>query len=197
MYHGGSRRDDAGEIRARAFRVCPLYRFHWLKGSTFVKKFALLMSLAATASLALAACGSEAVAAKSTPTAAATQAATATAAAKAAATATPTATPAGPQVVSLTALEDGEKYSYDQMALTAKTGELTIKLANKAGNARPHTVAIRDAAGKEIGRMDRVASGANGEMKFTLAEAGAYQIFCVLQGHEDKGQKGTLTVTKG
>lgn len=163
-----------------------------------MKKFALLMSVAATASLALAACGSEeALAAKSTPTAAATQAATATAAAKAAATATPTATPAGPQVVSLTALEDGEKYSYDQMALTAKTGELTIKLANKAGNARPHTVAIRDAAGKEIGRMDRVASGANGEMKFTLAEAGAYQIFCVLQGHEDKGQKGTLTVTKG
>lgn len=162
-----------------------------------MKKTALLMSVAVTASLALAACGSEEApaASKSTPTAAATQ--TATAAVKAAATATPTATPAGPQVVSLTALEDGEKYSYDQMALTAKTGDLTIKLANKAGNARPHTVAIRDAAGKEIGRMERVASGANGEMKFTLAEAGAYQIFCVLQGHEDKGQKGTLTVTKG
>lgn len=162
-----------------------------------MKKFALLMSVAATASLALAACGGDeaAPAAKSTPTAAATQAATAVA--KASATPTATATPAGPQVISLMALEDGEKYSYDQMALTAKTGDLTIKLANKAGNARPHTVAIRDAAGKEIRRMDRVASGANGEMKFTLAEAGAYQIFCVLQGHEDKGQKGTLTVTKG
>lgn len=164
-----------------------------------MKKTALLMSLAVTASLALAACGGEEApaASTSTPTAAATQAATATAAAKAAATASPAATPAGPQVISMIALEDGEKYSYDQMALTAKIGELTIKLSNKAGNARPHTIAIRDAAGKEVGRSERVASGANGEMKFTLAEAGNYQIFCVLQGHEDKGQKGTLTVTKG
>ena len=164
-----------------------------------MKQTVLLMSVAATAALALAACGSEAApaASKSTPTAAATQAATATAAPKASATPTATATPAGPQTISLTAVEDGEKYSYDQMALTAKTGELTVKLANKAGNVRPHTIAIRDAAGKEVGRSERVAVGANGEMKFTLAEAGSYQIFCVLQGHEDKGQRGTLTVTKG
>lgn len=168
-------------------------------------KKTVLLSVAVTATLALAACGGEeAPAATSTPIAAATQAATAAAKASATATATAaaSATPAAAaaattQTVSMTALEDGEKYSFDPASLNLKTGEVVVKLANKAGNARPHTFAVRDAAGKELVRSERVASGANGEVKFALTEAGTYQFFCGLQGHEDKGQRGTMTVTKG
>ena len=72
-----------------------------------------------------------------------------------------------------------------------------MKFANKAGNQRPHTFDVKDASGKEIFRSDRVQPGQAADLKFTVADAGTYQILCVLQGHADKGQTGTLTVVKG
>ncbi len=159
--------------------------------------------LAATAVLAatLVACGGAEE--KAAPTAATTKAAApaATTAAATAAASTPTATPtavAATSIGALTAGEEGEnKYFFEPNKLTLKAGEVTVKLTNKAGNQRPHTLAVKDASGKEIFRSDRVQPGQAADVKFTVADAGTYQILCVLQGHADKGQTGTLTVVKG
>jgi plastocyanin len=109
---------------------------------------------------------------------------------------TPAASAAA-STVTLVALEDGEKYTFDQATLTVKAGEVTVKLSNKEGNRRPHTFAVRDASGKELVGSARVQPGASADVKFTIAEAGQYTFYCNLMGHEDRGQKGTLTVVKG
>ena len=144
--------------------------------------------------------GSTAPAATATATVAAPKAATA-AATTPAATATPTPTAAAAvaaaSTIAVTAVEDGEKYSYDNNKLTAKAGEVTIKLTNKAGNVRPHTFSVQDAAGKDLLRSERVQPGASMDFKVNLPEAGTYKIYCNLTGHADKGQTGTLTVVKG
>lgn len=147
------------------------------------------------------ACGSTAPAASSTPTAAATSAATAvaTAAAKTTATtaATATSAPAAAAAVSVTAVEITDaKYEYNPSTLAFKTGDTQVKFENKAGNQRPHTFTIKNAAGTEVFRSDRIQPGTSADLKINLAEAGTYKFLCVVQGHEDKGQTGTLTVTK-
>lgn len=137
---------------------------------------------------------------KATPTAAAKTTATPVATTPAPTpTATPTATPA-PSSVALTAIEENEnKYLYDPAKLTVKAGEITVKLSNKAGQQRPHTFAVKSltAGGTDIIRSERVQPGASLDVKFTIAEPGTYTFYCILQGHEAKGQTGTLTVVKG
>ncbi|MEI6666414.1 MAG: cupredoxin domain-containing protein [Chloroflexota bacterium] len=160
-------------------------------------KFTALVTAAAATVLTLA-CGSTAPAA-STPTAAATSAATAaaTAAAKTTATAAATSAPAAAAAVSVTAVEITDaKYEYNPSTLAFKTGDTQVKFENKAGNQRPHTFTIKNAAGTEVFRSDRIQPGTSADLKISLAEAGTYKFLCVVQGHEDKGQTGTLTVTK-
>ncbi len=132
------------------------------------------------------------------PAATATMAAPKAAATTPAPAATTPAATAPASTASVTAIEDGDsKYSYDNNKLTLKAGEVTVKLTNKAGNQRPHTFSVKDAAGKDIVKSDRVQPGASADVKFTVAEAGTYQIYCNIMGHADKGQTGTLTVVKG
>ena len=161
-----------------------------------MKSTTLGLTMATILAGALVGCGGTTPpAATTTATTAAPKAAT-TAAATAAA-ATPTAAAAAASTIAVVALEDGDsKYSYDNAKLTAKAGEVTVKLTNKAGNVRPHTIAVQDASGKDIIKSDRVQPGATADVKFTVTE-GTYRIYCSLMGHADKGQTGTLTVVKG
>jgi uncharacterized cupredoxin-like copper-binding protein len=46
-----------------------------------------------------------------------------------------------------------------------------------------------------MAKTDRIAAGQSGAVEFTIQEAGAYEYYCSLPGHADRGQKGTLTVT--
>ncbi len=111
--------------------------------------------------------------------------------------ATTPAAAAASSSIALIALEDGDsKYSYDNSKPTAKAGEITVKLTNKAGNIRPHTFSVQDASGKDILKSERVQPGASMDFKVTLPEAGTYKIYCNIMGHADKGQTGTLTVVK-
>lgn len=173
-----------------------------------MKRTTLGLTMATILAGALVGCGGATPPAATTtatiaePKAATTAAATA-AAPKAATTAAATAAAAAPaaaaaaSTIAVVALEDGDsKYSYDNAKLTAKAGEVTIKLTNKAGNVRPHTIAVQDASGKDIIKSDRVQPGATADVKFTVTE-GTYRIYCSLMGHADKGQTGSLTVVKG
>ena len=112
-------------------------------------------------------------------------------------TPTPTPTVVAVSTIAMTALEDGEKYSYDPAKITMKTGEVTVSLANKAGNKWPHTISVKNAAGTEVIRSARVQPGASLDVKFTLPDAGVYQILCVQMGHADMGQTGTITAVRG
>lgn len=159
------------------------------------------LTLATILAGAMIGCGGTTPAPTPTPAAPkATAAATtpaATAAAPTAAATTPAAAAAAVSTVGVTAVEDGEKYFYDNSKLTMKTGEVTVKLTNKAGNVRPHTFSVKDAAGKDLIRSERVQPGGSLDVKFTLPADGQYQIYCNIMGHADKGQTGTLTAVKG
>ena len=159
-----------------------------------MKSTNLILSAIALLGGLAAACGGTAA---PVATATATVAAPKATAAPATATATPTTAAAAVlSTATVTALEDGEKYSYDSNKLTLKAGEITVKLMNKAGNVRPHTFSVKDASGKDIIKSDRVQPGASADVKFTIAEAGQYSIYCNITGHADKGQTGTLTVVR-
>lgn len=141
--------------------------------------------------------------AAASPTASTATAAPPTAAATAAAAPTPalaaTAPPAaaGPQLIALTAVEDGNRYSFTPVPATLRPGDLTVRLTNRAGNEREHNLAIRASNGTELGRSTRVDVGQTEDVKFTLPQPGTYELLCVVQGHADRGQRYTITVTGG
>jgi uncharacterized cupredoxin-like copper-binding protein len=77
---------------------------------------------------------------------------------------------------------------------TAKAGEkIEFKLENK-GRAE-HNLEVFDAAGKEVGGVDEVEPGADGEAVVELEKAGTYTYRCTVDGHADKGMEGTFTVS--
>jgi plastocyanin len=60
----------------------------------------------------------------------------------------------------------------------------------------PHTFAIKNLNGEgELFTSDRFENGQTGNFTFTVAQPGTYRVICVIRGHEDRGQTGTLTVT--
>ena len=79
-----------------------------------------------------------------------------------------------------------------------KAGEVTITLVNN-GVKWPHTLAIKSltAGAPDLLKSDRIALTKEAALKVTLADPGTYKIYCTIQGHEDKGMVGTLTVVKG
>jgi uncharacterized cupredoxin-like copper-binding protein len=110
------------------------------------------------------------------------------------ATAAP-ATSSPPQILTLTATEAGQQYGFDPSTFTAKTGNVTIKYSNKAGNNRPHTLEIKTSDGKSLVKSEEIDPGKSTDVSFTLASAGTYQFICYNPGHADRGQKGTITVS--
>jgi uncharacterized cupredoxin-like copper-binding protein len=98
-----------------------------------------------------------------------------------------------PQVLEVTALEQGTAYLFDKTELRVKPGPVVVRLTNAATSGRPHTfdVKTRDGSG-DIVRSERVDPGKTIEVTFTLPDEGSYQFICLLPGHADRGQKGTL-----
>jgi uncharacterized cupredoxin-like copper-binding protein len=100
-----------------------------------------------------------------------------------------------PQVVELQALEQGQAYLFNQTELRVKPGAVTVRFSNAATSGRPHTfdVKTKDGSG-DIVRSDRVDPGKSLDVSFNVTEEGSYQFICLLPGHADRGQKGTLIV---
>ena len=78
---------------------------------------------------------------------------------------------------------------FEKDALTAKAGKVTIAMENPS--SIPHAIAVR-ANGEETSG-DTVNQGETSEVSVDL-EAGEYEFFCPVAGHEQGGMKGTLTV---
>jgi plastocyanin len=86
--------------------------------------------------------------------------------------------------LTLTADPDGG-FSFDQTALTAAAGEITIEFVNESGV--PHNVEIEGQ-----GTSETITEGST-ELTVTL-EPGEYVFFCNIPGHREGGMEGTLTV---
>lgn len=78
---------------------------------------------------------------------------------------------------------------------TAKVGEkIEFKLENE-GSAT-HDLTIKGPDGDVVGQVPATAPGKDGEKIVAFTEAGTYTYECTIDGHADKGMKGTFTVSK-
>ena len=98
----------------------------------------------------------------------------------------------GGETLNLTAEEPGGgKFAFDKSSLTAKAGEVTLELELPAGLKAPHAIAVEGNGVDEDGPT--VQAGSNSKVTVDL-KAGEYEFYCPVDGHEDMGMKGTLTV---
>ena len=153
----------------------------------------LFLALACVAlialALGLAACGGDdddSGAAAPTTTAAGTTTAPATPIPTESTPATTGGGAAGATTLALQADPTGQ-LKFVESKLTAKAGEITIKLTN--ASAVPHDVAVDGASGVS----DQVQDGGSAELTVNLP-AGTYQYYCTVPGHRQAGMVGTLTV---
>jgi plastocyanin len=138
-----------------------------------MRKLALLLALAALASVALTACGDDD---ETTPAA------------------TTTTTQAGGDgggpggTLSLAA--DPSELAYDTTSLSGKAGKTTIDFDNPSSTG--HDVCVKDTSEKELGCSD-VIQQSNTSLTVDL-EPGTYTFYCSVPGHEAAGMEGTLDV---
>jgi plastocyanin len=102
-------------------------------------------------------------------------------------------TPAGPQPITV---KSGD-YFYDPTDFQVRPGTIVVTMTNE-GPERPHTFTVKNKTGDgDLFKSERVPVG--GEpvtLEFTVAEEGTYELYCNLPGHADRGQRGTLTVSR-
>jgi plastocyanin len=136
-----------------------------------------LAALATAALIALAGCGSSD-----------DSSSTSTPAASTPATSTPSTSSGGGETLKLSA-DPGGALKFDKSTLTAKAGTVTIEMDNPS--SVPHAVAVE---GNGVDK-DGETVEKDGVSKVTVdLKPGKYTFYCPVDGHEDAGMKGTLTV---
>ncbi len=88
--------------------------------------------------------------------------------------------------------DKSNKLAFDKKALTAKSGKVTIVMANPS--ILPHDVDIKTTKGKKLADGKVVTKGGTSTATAVL-KRGTYFFFCSVPGHEAGGMKGTLKVT--
>ena len=78
---------------------------------------------------------------------------------------------------------------YDKSSLSAKSGKVTIKMDNPSPVA--HGVGIKGNSVKSVGNT--VEKGGVSTVSVNL-KPGTFEFYCPVDGHEQAGMKGTLTV---
>jgi len=81
---------------------------------------------------------------------------------------------------------------FSQRELTARSGEVTITLDNGSDNSLPHAIAVEGNGVDKDGAT--VQPGGTSTVTVRL-KPGRYTFYCPVDGHEDAGMKGTLTVS--
>jgi plastocyanin len=87
-------------------------------------------------------------------------------------------------------------YYYEPKDLRARPGAITVTMTND-GPERPHTFNVKNVGGDgDLAKSERVNVNATTTLEFTIMEEGTYEVYCSLPGHADRGQRGTLTVSR-
>ena len=102
-------------------------------------------------------------------------------------TATTTAAGGGGATTVDVAADPTGQLKFQETKLTAKAGEITLKLTNDS--PVPHNIAVDGADGQS----DTIQDGQTAELTVNLP-AGTYQYYCAVPGHRQAGMVGTLTV---
>jgi plastocyanin len=88
---------------------------------------------------------------------------------------------------------DAKEYAFTPATLTAPAGAVTFAITNTG--REPHEFEVL-AGEQSLGKASAFGVGATGGLTVTL-EAGEYTFACRLNGHNQLGMTGTLTVTGG
>jgi len=94
-------------------------------------------------------------------------------------------------VLAIDATESGG-LGFSKRALTARAGTVTIRLSNGSEDSLPHAIAIEGNGVDKDG--ETVDPGGTSTVTVDL-KPGRYTFYCPVDGHEDAGMKGTLTVS--
>lgn len=92
--------------------------------------------------------------------------------------------------LALAATEDGG-LGFDEKALTAKAGTVTITMDNPSGDQMPHAIAIDGNGVDKDGEV--VQPGGKSTVSVDL-KPGKYTFYCPVGQHRQNGMEGTLTV---
>ncbi len=77
-----------------------------------------------------------------------------------------------------------------------RPGAVVVTMTNE-GPERPHTFVVKNKSGDgDLAKTERVAQGQMATLEFNVTEEGTYEVYCNLPGHADRGQRGTLTVSR-
>jgi iron uptake system component EfeO len=84
-----------------------------------------------------------------------------------------------------------EDYKFTPSTISVPAGEVTFSVKNVAG--QEHEFEIFRPDGTVLDEVEGLVPGLTKDLKVTLA-AGTYEFMCKLNGHDQLGMKGTLTV---
>jgi plastocyanin len=105
---------------------------------------------------------------------------------------TATAAPATPLPSGIVAVR-AKEYAFIPASLTVPAGAVTLAVSNVGSENHEFEVLQGD---QSLGKIDPFARETTKGLTVTLA-AGEYTFICRLNGHDQLGMKGTLTVTGG
>ena len=84
-------------------------------------------------------------------------------------------------------------FSYAPNSFSARPGAVQVTFVNEG--LEPHTFNVKNANYRgELFNSRTVQPGETAVLDFTIVEPGQYTLFCILYGHQNKGQDGVLTV---
>jgi len=93
----------------------------------------------------------------------------------------------GASKVKVTA-DPGGALKWEQTALTAKAGKVTVTMDNES--SVPHAVEVE---GNGVEEETKTVTGDSASLTVDL-KAGKYEFYCPVDGHRQAGMEGTLTV---
>ena len=105
---------------------------------------------------------------------------------------TPTAGPVTPVPSGVLAVE-AKEYAFTPSTITVPAGSVTFSIKNVG--TQEHELEILQ-GDQVVSKVEAIAAGLTKDATVTLA-AGEYTFLCKLNGHDQLGMKGTLTVTGG
>ncbi len=105
---------------------------------------------------------------------------------------TSTTTSAAPSGGPVQLAADPSTIAYTTTSLQAQAGNVTIDFDNP-NQAIAHDVCVQSSSGANLGCSKQV-TGAKTTLELKNLKPGSYTFFCSVDGHEQAGMKGTLTV---
>ena len=85
---------------------------------------------------------------------------------------------------------------YNPNQITVRPGTIRVTHINEGPGQFGHTFNVKNKNGEgELVTSDRIELGDRKTVEFTITEEGTYQMICLVRGHAERGQVGSLVVS--